>query len=126
MLEAVACPGPKLIEAPTSLGHADDRHVEVAAFRHRLQRREDFLVGQIARGAKKDQGVRLGCVHGEPSCAKMYECMCIHRSQEITLIPYRKNIGSVVTTGKRCTWAAAIIIRSHGSVCMAGNSVERR
>ena len=36
-------------------------------------------------------------------------------SQEMISIPYCANIGSVVTTGMWCTWAAAIIIRSHGS-----------
>ena len=53
----------KLIEVPTGLGHADDRHVEVAALHHRLQRREDLLVGQIAGGAEEDQGVGMGIVH---------------------------------------------------------------
>ena len=63
VLEAVARPGPELVEVPAGLGHADDRHVEVAAFHHRLQRREDFLVGQIARGAEEDQGVGMGMSH---------------------------------------------------------------
>jgi K+-sensing histidine kinase KdpD len=34
----------------------------VAAFDHRLQRRKDLFVGQIAGGAKKDQGVAGSCV----------------------------------------------------------------
>ena len=70
LLEAVVRPGPELVEVPTGLGHADDRHVEVAAFHHRLQRREDFLVGQIARGAEEDQGVGMGV----RSCPVLAHC----------------------------------------------------
>ena len=62
-LEAVVCPRPKLFEVPTSFGHTDNRHVEVAAFDHRLQRRENFLVGQIARGAEENQGVGMRIAH---------------------------------------------------------------
>ena len=47
----------QLLEVPAALGHADDRHIEVAALDHRLQRREDLLVRQIAGGAEEDQGV---------------------------------------------------------------------
>ena len=43
------------------LGHADDWHIKVATFQHRLQRREDLLVGQIARRAEEDQGVGALC-----------------------------------------------------------------
>src|SRR5215469_5743315 len=53
-LETLVGPRPELFEGPTSFGHADDRHVQVAAFEHGLQRWEDFLIGQIARGAKED------------------------------------------------------------------------
>ena len=60
LLEAVLGAGLELVEVPAGLGHADDRHVEVAALHHRLQRREDLLVGQIAGGAEEDQGVGVG------------------------------------------------------------------
>ena len=40
LLEAVARAGLELLEVPAGLGHADHRHVEVAALQHRLQRRE--------------------------------------------------------------------------------------
>src|SRR5262249_61608916 len=40
-----------------------DRHVEVAALDHRLQRWKNFLVGEIARGTEKDQCIRMGNVH---------------------------------------------------------------
>ena len=42
LLKAVTTLGPELVEVPPGLGHADNRHAEVAAFQHRLQRREDF------------------------------------------------------------------------------------
>jgi hypothetical protein len=39
----------------------DDRDVEVAVLQHRLQRREDLLVGEVAGGAEEDEriGVRF-------------------------------------------------------------------
>src|SRR5215831_18913998 len=52
-LDAVSCSRSELIDIPTRLGHSDNRHVEVAVFRHRLERRKDFLVGQIARGTEE-------------------------------------------------------------------------
>ena len=64
VLQAVACPRPELVELPARPGHADDRHVEVAALQHRLQRWEDLLVSQVARDAEEDQGVRMCCAHG--------------------------------------------------------------
>ena len=39
LLDAVLRPRAQLVERPAGLGHADDRHVEVAALGHRLQRR---------------------------------------------------------------------------------------
>ena len=63
-LDAVARPRLELVEGPAGLGHADDRHVQVAALHHRLQRREDLLVRQIAGGAEEDQGVGVGFAHG--------------------------------------------------------------
>ena len=62
LLEAVARPGLELVEVPAGLGHADHRHVEVAALHHRLQRREDLLVGQVAGGAEEHQRVGVGSV----------------------------------------------------------------
>ena len=64
LFETVLRPGLELIEIPARLGHADDRHVEVAAFHHRLQRREDLLVRQVAGGAEKHQRVGMGSSHG--------------------------------------------------------------
>jgi hypothetical protein len=42
-----------LIEIPAGLGYADDREVEIALVQHGLERRKDFLVGQIAGCTKK-------------------------------------------------------------------------
>src|SRR5262249_15795365 len=63
LLEAVARARPKLFEVPTSLSHSDDRHVQVTAFDHCLQRWEDLLVSQIARSAEKHQGIGIGITH---------------------------------------------------------------
>src|SRR5262245_6645739 len=54
---------PELIEIPTSFGHADDRHVEVSALGHRLQRRKNLFVRQIPGSTEKDQSIRMGNVH---------------------------------------------------------------
>jgi hypothetical protein len=58
-LDAVSRPRSKLINIPTCLGNPDNRHVEVAAFDHRLQRRKNFLVSEIATGTEEDQRVRM-------------------------------------------------------------------
>src|SRR4029078_10904528 len=63
LFQTLLGPGPELIDAPAGLGHADHRHSEVAALQHRLQRREDLLVRQVAGGAKKHQGVGMGGAH---------------------------------------------------------------
>src|SRR5207244_7222867 len=46
-----------LLEGPRRPRHADDRDVEVPALHHRLERWEDLLVGEVARGPEEDQGV---------------------------------------------------------------------
>ena len=64
LLEAVAARAPELVEVPAGLGDADHRHVEVAALDHRLQRREDLLVREVAGRAEEDQRVGVGVAHG--------------------------------------------------------------
>ena len=49
----------QLFEVPASLGDADDRHIEVAALDHRLQRRKDLLVRQVAGRAEENESIRL-------------------------------------------------------------------
>src|SRR5215469_16190721 len=52
-LQTVLRPRLQLVETPIGLGHADNRHVKIATLQHRLQRREDLLVRQVARGAEE-------------------------------------------------------------------------
>ena len=63
-LDAVARTGLEVVEVPIGLGHANNRHVKPPKFNHRLQRREDFLVREIARGAEKYQSIGMGKSHG--------------------------------------------------------------
>ena len=52
--ETLARSGAELVDIPSGLGHADDRHIEMTAFDHRLEGWEDFFIGEIASGAEKD------------------------------------------------------------------------
>src|SRR4051812_2126676 len=63
LLDAVASPRLQLVKIPTRLGHADDRHVKPPMLHHCLQRRENLLVRQIARGAKKHKCIRMNRTH---------------------------------------------------------------
>ena len=68
-VQTVAGPRPKVIEVPGP-GHADDRDIEVTTLDHRLQRRKDLLVGEVARDAEDNQCIRGGCHPDAPfSCA---------------------------------------------------------
>src|SRR5882724_3529031 len=60
---AILRPRFKLVEAPARSGDTDDRDVKMAPLRHCLQRGKDFFISQISRGTKKDEGIRLSCVH---------------------------------------------------------------
>src|SRR5262249_25958011 len=62
-LQAVLRASAELIEVPSSFRDTDDRNVEVPSFEHGLQRRKDFFVGKIARGAKENERVRVGTGH---------------------------------------------------------------
>ena len=57
LLQAVARPLPKLLDRPSRFGYSDDRHIQIPAADHLLQRGKNLLVGQIAGRAKKDQSV---------------------------------------------------------------------
>jgi hypothetical protein len=63
LLQAVTRAFAQLIERPASAGHTDDRHVQLTTPGHRLQRRKDLLVSQIAGGAEENQRIRTGCCH---------------------------------------------------------------
>src|ERR1700730_5493413 len=63
-LDAVARAGLEVVEVPIGLGHANNRRVKPAKSNHRLQRRKDFLVREIARGAEKPQSIGMGKSYG--------------------------------------------------------------
>ncbi len=56
-LDAVRHPLVQTLQTPLREGDADDRNFERAALRHRIERREDHLVGQIARHAEDHQRI---------------------------------------------------------------------
>ena len=64
LLQAVRGAGAQLLDLPARFGHTDHGHVEVAPLYHRLQRREDLLVRQIAARAEEHQGIGLRFAHG--------------------------------------------------------------
>ena len=47
----------KLIEGSSSFGHADHGDFEMSSFDHRLQRRKDLLVCEVAGGAEENECV---------------------------------------------------------------------
>jgi hypothetical protein len=55
LLDALLGAGLELLEPPALLGDADDGRVEHAAPHHALQRGEDLLEGEVARGAVEDE-----------------------------------------------------------------------
>ena len=58
--KTILCPRTKLFIAPIVLRHSDHGRLETTPFQHRLQRRENLFVSQIAGCPEKDQGVRMG------------------------------------------------------------------
>jgi len=62
-LYAVRHAFPQTIQAPLWEGNADYRNLEGVSFRHRVERREDHLVGKIARHTEEHQRVRTGRGH---------------------------------------------------------------
>ena len=65
----------QLIEIPSSLGDADDGDVESLIANQVLQRRENLLVGEIARGSEKYKGIRHSVrhVYGLPARCSYFE-----------------------------------------------------
>src|SRR5262249_53290077 len=70
--DAVARTSLELLQVPSRLGDADHRNFKMAAPHHRLQRGEDFLERQVARGAEEDQGVGVSAVHRISSRARLF------------------------------------------------------
>src|SRR5665213_2634248 len=54
-------------QTPLWEGNANDRDVKDPTFHHRIECREDHLMGQISRHAKDYQGIRLRLGHHAPS-----------------------------------------------------------
>src|SRR5215469_12175393 len=65
-LEALPGTRAKPIEVPSGLGYTDHRYVQVSAFHHCLQRREDLLVSKVARSTEENERVRMGVGHRYP------------------------------------------------------------
>jgi hypothetical protein len=63
-LDAVMGTLPQLLHRPVVVSDPDDRFVEAAMPDHRVKRRENLLVGEIACCAEQDQHVGSGFVHG--------------------------------------------------------------
>src|SRR6202000_1462173 len=66
LFQTVAGAFTKLCDVPASLRHADNRHIQTAAFHHCLERGKDLLVSQITCRAEEDQSVRLRFTHARP------------------------------------------------------------
>jgi hypothetical protein len=71
LLDTVTRSSLQLIEPPTGFRYPDDRHVKVAALHHRLQRREDLLVSEIARAPKKISASERGSLIVGSSCGRV-------------------------------------------------------
>src|SRR5207302_1696695 len=86
--EAIFRPGLELVEVPARFGDADDRQIKVAALQHRLESREDFLVSQVASGAKKHQSIGVGCIHGLSLLRRFFQVAAeakAHRRKQFVL-----------------------------------------
>src|SRR5271166_45472 len=58
----------ELVEVPAGLGYANHRNIELPVLNHRLQRREDLLVGQVASRSEKNECISIGIAHKSPPC----------------------------------------------------------
>src|SRR4029077_21218142 len=63
LLQAVGRPRTKLIQIPSGFGYTDHRYIKMSALHHRLQRRENLLVGQVTGCAEEDQRVGMRIAH---------------------------------------------------------------
>src|SRR5262245_32716570 len=57
------CSRPELFQIPAGFGYTNDRDIQMSTLDHTLQRREYFLIGQIARRTEEYQRVRVQIVH---------------------------------------------------------------
>src|SRR5262249_17781138 len=63
LLKTVMSPGAELIEVPPRFGNSNDRYVEMSSLHHRLQRRKNLLVSQVARCTEEYERIRVGISH---------------------------------------------------------------
>src|SRR5882724_9151095 len=63
LLDAVAGARPELVERPAGAGHRDDGHIQVTPASHRVQGREDLLVGEVARRPEEDERIGTRGAH---------------------------------------------------------------
>ena len=66
-LQAVGHAFLQTVQTPLRERDADDRNFEVTTFHHRIERREDHLVGEITRHTEKHQRVGTGGGHQAPA-----------------------------------------------------------
>ena len=92
LLEAVLGAGLELVERPAGLRHADDRHVEVAALHHRLQRGKDLLVREVAGRAEEHEGVG---VRGRSSWAPASRRRLLEMAAELVAHGRQQLVGEV-------------------------------
>jgi hypothetical protein len=55
------------LQAPLREGDADDWNLEIASFHHRIECREDHLMGEVSGDTEEQQRVRTGGGHQEPA-----------------------------------------------------------
>ncbi len=63
LLDAVPSAGLELVEIPTRLGHANDRHIKTPAGDHRLQRGKDLFVGKVSGSPEEHERVGMDGSH---------------------------------------------------------------
>ena len=66
-LDAVGNAFVQLRQTPLGEGDADDRDLEITSLHHGIERREDHLVGEIARHTEEHQRVGTGGGHQAPT-----------------------------------------------------------
>src|SRR6266478_9351447 len=62
-LQAIVRPRSKLIQIPSGFGYTDHGDIKMSALQHRLQRRENLLVGQVTGCTEEDQSVGMRIAH---------------------------------------------------------------
>lgn len=56
----------KIVEVPVGFGYAHHWYVQVSVLHHRVERRKDFFICQIAGRTKKHKRIRVNVIHHFP------------------------------------------------------------